>query len=71
VPLLQPHGIALTLRNFDTRFDAESAERYLTERVSGPENYEPWAGVKSNSAGNWEDVLQKIQRGMFGGFRAR
>jgi len=59
------------LRNFDTRQDAEAAERYLTERVPGPENHEAWAGAKRQGAGSWESVLQDVQRGMFGGRSAR
>lgn len=58
------------LRNFDGRADAEAAERYLTERVPGPENYEPWAGSRSGSAGSWESVLANVQRGICGGRQA-
>ncbi|MFV2197283.1 RHS repeat-associated core domain-containing protein [Nocardiopsis sp. LOL_012] len=55
------------LRNFDSRDDALSAERYLTERVPGPENFEPHAGSRGGGSGGWQDVLRDVQRGIFGG----
>ena len=57
------------LRNFDSRADAEAAERYLYDRVSGPENHEPTAGDLSQPGLDWQSVLNDIQHGKFGGHR--
>jgi hypothetical protein len=46
------------LHNFDTRDDAISAERYLTQRVGGPENFEDWANTVPNDA-PWDQVLKE------------
>ncbi|MCR6487218.1 polymorphic toxin-type HINT domain-containing protein [Amycolatopsis sp. OK19-0408] len=46
------------LRNFDTRDDALTIERYLSERVGGPENYEDWARSVPNSL-PWDQVLNQ------------
>ena|SRR5712691_557466 len=45
------------LHNFDTRSDALYAERYLAERVGGPENFEDWANTVPNDF-SWEQVLK-------------
>lgn len=46
------------LKNFDTRNEALTAERYLTERVGGPENDEDWANSVPSSS-SWESVLHE------------
>jgi hypothetical protein len=45
------------LRNFDTRDDALTVERYMTERVGGPENDEDWANSVPNDL-PWDQVYQ-------------
>ncbi|GAA3437928.1 polymorphic toxin-type HINT domain-containing protein [Kutzneria kofuensis] len=57
------------LRNFDSRQDAEAAEKYLYDRVPGPENHEPAKGSLSQPGLSWQSVLDEIQRGKFGGHR--
>jgi Pretoxin HINT domain len=50
------------VQNFDSRADALTAERYMTERWPGPENYEPWAGSQTPT-GTWQDGLKHILGG--------
>jgi RHS repeat-associated protein len=45
------------LRNFDTRDDALTIERYLTERTGGPENDEDWANTVPNNL-PWDEVYR-------------
>jgi hypothetical protein len=57
------------LENFDTRDGARTIERYLTERVGGPENYEDWANTIPNNK-YWQEVyddaIEKWQNGKIG-----
>jgi hypothetical protein len=57
------------LENFDKRDDALTIERYLTERVGGPENYEDWASKVPNSK-YWQEVyddaIEEWQEGKIG-----
>ncbi|WAL67698.1 polymorphic toxin-type HINT domain-containing protein [Amycolatopsis cynarae] len=44
------------IRNFDHRDDALTIERYLSERIGGPEDREDWAGSVPNTL-PWDQVL--------------
>ncbi|MEY9940279.1 hypothetical protein [Streptacidiphilus sp. MAP5-3] len=46
------------VRNFDTRDDALTLERYMTERVGGPENYEDWANTVPTGQ-SWREVYHE------------
>ncbi|WP_194923583.1 Hint domain-containing protein [Catenulispora pinisilvae] len=45
------------LRNFDTQSDAAAVERYMTQRIGGPENYEKWKNSVPNAL-PWDQVLK-------------
>ncbi|WP_141997751.1 DNRLRE domain-containing protein [Amycolatopsis cihanbeyliensis] len=50
------------IKNFDSRKDALAAERYLTERWPGPQNFERHAGAVPTTR-DWQSGVRDVQRG--------